>query len=66
MWEKVDALVITHEQQKIMDAWIRAKKTPQRIVLRSRICLLAAEGVSHNAIKVKHITFDGDLVDKAL
>jgi len=53
MWKKADALVITQEQQIIMDAWIRAKKTPQRIVLRSRICLLAAEGVSHNAIAKK-------------
>jgi transposase len=33
-----------------LQAWVRAKKTPQRVVLRSRICLLAAEGVSHNAI----------------
>ena len=41
---------MTEEQQKIIDAWTRAKKTPQRIVLRSRICLLAAEDVSHNAI----------------
>lgn len=50
MWKKADALLMTEEQRKIMDAWARAKKTPQRIVLRSRICLLAAEGLSHNAI----------------
>jgi DNA-binding NarL/FixJ family response regulator len=53
MWKKADALLITQEQQKIMDAWIRGKKTPQRIALRSRICLLAAEGISHNAIAKK-------------
>ena len=41
---------MTEEQRKVIGAWIRAKKTPQRIVLRSRICLLAAEGASHNAI----------------
>ena len=50
MWKKADALLMTEEQQKIIDAWARAKKTPQRIVLRSHICLLAAEDVSHNAI----------------
>ena len=50
MWKKADALLMKEEQHKIIDAWTRAKKTPQRIVLRSRICLLAAEDVSHNAI----------------
>ena len=38
------------EQKKTLEAWIRAKTPPQRIVLRSRICLLAAEGTSNNAI----------------
>ena len=50
MWEKADALIMTENQQKTLEAWVRAKKTPQRTILRSRICLLAAEGVSHNAI----------------
>src|ERR1039458_2332973 len=50
MWKKADALVMTEEQRKTIESWARAKKTPQRIVLRSRICLLAVEGVSHNAI----------------
>jgi transposase len=50
MWKKADALLMTQAQQKIIDAWSRAKKTPQRLVLRSRICLLAGEGISHNAI----------------
>jgi len=49
MWKKADALIMTEDQRKTLEAWVRAKKTPQRIVLRSRICLLAAEGVSHNA-----------------
>lgn len=38
------------EQRKTLEAWIRAKTTPQRVVLRSRICRLAAEGKSNNAI----------------
>ncbi len=50
MWKKADALPMTEEQRKIIDTWVRAKKTPQRIVLRSRICLLAADDISHNAI----------------
>jgi transposase len=50
MWKKADVLSMTEEQREIIDAWARAKKTPQRVVLRSRICLLAADGLSHNAI----------------
>jgi len=50
MWEKAKNLIIKEEQQRTLEAWVRARKAPQRIVLRSRICLLAAEGVSHNAI----------------
>lgn len=50
MWEKANALIMKEDQQKTLEAWVRAKKTPQRTILRSRICLLAAEGVSHNAI----------------
>jgi transposase len=50
MWEKADILPVTEEDRRIIEAWVRAKKTPQRIALRSRICLLAAEGLSHNAV----------------
>jgi len=41
------------DQRQTLNAWIRAKTTPQRIVLRSRICLLAAEGLAHQAIANK-------------
>src|SRR3990170_168551 len=50
MWKPADSLPMAVEQKKTLEAWIRAKTTPQRIVLRSRICLLAAEGTSNNAI----------------
>src|SRR5664280_1739164 len=50
MWKPADALIMTEEQRGTLEAWVRAKKTPQRVVLRSRICLCAAEGLSHNAI----------------
>jgi transposase len=38
------------DQRQTLNAWVRAKTTPQRIVLRSRICLLAAEGIANHAI----------------
>ena len=50
MWKTASALIMTEDQRKTLEAWVRARKTPQRVVLRSRICLLATEGVSHNAI----------------
>ena len=49
MWKPAEKLPMSEEQRKTLDAWVRAKTTPQRVVLRSRICLLAADGVSHNA-----------------
>lgn len=50
MWKPADMLPMTAEQQRTLEAWVRAKTTPQRVVLRSRICLLAADGHSNNAI----------------
>ena len=50
MWKPTDSLPVTLGQRKTLEAWVRAKTTPQRIVLRSRICLLAADGRPNNAI----------------
>jgi transposase len=50
MWKPADVLPMTSEQKGTLEAWVRAGTTPQRIVLRARICLLAAEGKSNNAI----------------
>jgi transposase len=50
MWKTSEPLPMKTEQKKTLDAWVRAKTTPQRVVLRSRICLLAAEGLSNNRI----------------
>lgn len=41
---------MTEEQRKTLEAWVRAGTTPQRTVLRARICLLAADEWSNNAI----------------
>jgi len=50
MWNPCKPLPITPEQRRSLEAWIQARTSPQRVVLRSRICLLAADGVSNNAI----------------
>ena len=41
------------EQRRQLESWVRARTTPQRVVLRSRICLLAAEGLSNTDIARK-------------
>ena len=43
-------LSMSVEQRSRLEAWVRAKTTAQRVVFRSRICLLAADGLSNTAI----------------
>ena len=50
MWEKANALEMTNDQRTTLESWRRAKTSPQRTVLRASICLLAADGMSNNAI----------------
>jgi len=50
MWKPKERLPMTEEQRATLEAWVRAGTTPQRTVLRARICLLAADGLSNNAI----------------
>jgi len=50
MWNPTQPLSMTSEQRMTLEAWVNARTSPQRIVLRSRICLLGADGVSNNAI----------------
>jgi transposase len=50
MWQPSEPLAMSAEQQITLNAWIQAPTTAQRIVLRSRICLLAAQGQSNNSI----------------
>lgn len=50
MWKPTNALAITMEQKQTLESWVRAGTTPQRMVLRSKICLFAANGFSNNAI----------------
>ena len=41
---------MTAEQRRTLETWVRAQTTPQGVVLRSRIVLLAAEGTSNSDI----------------
>ena len=41
---------MTSEQEAQLESWIRAPATPQKIVLRSRICLLARAGLGNRQI----------------
>lgn len=41
----VPALLMTAEQRTMVEAWVRATTTSQRVALRSRIVLLAADGL---------------------
>ena len=45
--QKSSPLPITSAQRQTMETWIRAHNTPQRIAIRARIILLAADGLSN-------------------
>lgn len=44
MWNVPAPLSLDQEQEKVLRTWVAARNTPQKIVLRSRIVLLAAAG----------------------
>ena len=50
MWDAATPLAMSEEQLRQLKAWVRSPSTPQKIVLRSRICLLAKEGRSNRQI----------------
>ena len=50
MWKKAGPLPMAEEQRRTLEAWGRARTTPQRTVLRARVCLLAAQGWSNASI----------------
>jgi transposase len=37
-------LVVSHEERKTLERWVRMPTAPQRLVLRSRIVLMLADG----------------------
>jgi transposase len=50
MWDVPQALAISPEHLRTLEAWIAARNTPQKVVFRSRIVLLAAEGKANRRI----------------
>jgi transposase len=50
MWQTAPAITITPAQRRTLEAWVRARSTPQSIATRARIVLLAGEGVSNHEI----------------
>jgi len=50
MWASSAALAATPEDRRELERLVRSGRTEQRIVLRARIVLGAAEGKSNNAL----------------
>ena len=50
MWQSADSLPLSEEEKHQLESWVEAPSTPQKIVLRARICLLAHEGLSNRQI----------------
>lgn len=48
--------MLTTAERRTLEKWVRARTTPQRIVLRSRIVPLVGEGVpERNAFTVRNL-----------
>jgi transposase len=45
-----ERIVLSVEEQRVIDAWSRGKRTPLRLVMRARIIQLAAQGVFSHVI----------------
>jgi len=50
MWKSAERLAISADQRCTLQAWVRAQNTPQSVVLRARIALLADDGLSNSRI----------------
>jgi transposase len=50
MWESAEALEVSDEARRTLEGWVVARTSPQRIVMRARIVLLAAQGVANRRI----------------
>jgi len=56
MFAPASALVMDENQRKRLRFLARSGKTPQKVALRARIVLLAADGVANNAIARQLVT----------
>src|SRR5258706_15024774 len=50
MWDTCEALANTEEQREVLQPWIDARNSPQKVVFHARIVLAAAGGMSNNRI----------------
>ena len=50
MWKPARALRVSREDQEWLDTLVRSGKTPQRVALRARLVLGAAEGRPNHAL----------------
>src|SRR5438128_1993472 len=46
-------ITLSEEQRATLESWSRGRKTPARLVFRSKIVLHAAEGLKHQEIAIK-------------
>ena len=49
MTKQATLITLTTQQQGILESWMRASTTQQRLVQRSRIVLMAAKGMRTDA-----------------
>lgn len=50
MWDATEALEVDEEAKRTLSAWVNARRSPQRMVMRARIILLAAQGTATRRI----------------
>jgi transposase len=50
MWSSAEPLPVSPEHRQILERWVRAPSTPQNVVLRARLVLMAATGAANNRI----------------
>ena len=50
MWTVPDALPVTAQQRRTLEAWIAARNSPQKVVFRARLVLAAADGMANRQI----------------
>jgi len=50
MWESPEAVELSDDARRTLEGWVRARTSPQRIVMRARIVLLAAQGMANRRI----------------
>src|SRR5579859_6386805 len=50
MWNPAAGLILTPEQHLILQTWINARNTPQKVAFRAQVVLMAGEGLPNRRI----------------